>query len=167
MKIWHLAVAGVVLLAVGVIWLLRAVEAQRARGSDEEQIRHAIVAAAKAAERRDDATITRMISDDYKDSNGFRVDVARGQVRRVLREAREVTAYIPADSLSVTVDPDRRNASASFQVRFHATGARGEIKFDTPMQVRFVHEPVRYYLVFPGEEWRLASAEGYGAGFDW
>jgi len=167
MRPWHLgvAVAGVILAAL--LWLLHAVDAQRPKGSDTAQIRRVIVACAKAAMRRDSAAVNRHISNDYKDGLGLTADQARLQVGRVLGGAREVQVYIPLESEVIAIEPDRKHASARFDLQFRAVGSQpgADVSFRGALSVRFQKEPVRYFAIFPGEEWRIIAAEGYTPAF--
>jgi hypothetical protein len=167
MKRWHLAAAALVLLAVAGLWVWRAVEAQRPQGSDEAQIRALILDCARAAERRDARVLAHWISEEYRDANGFSAEIVQRQAARILANAREVRAFIPADSLTIQVGLDRDTASAAFSVQFRASGKNGELRFEGPLQLRLRREPVRYYLIFPGAEWRVAGVDGYSMDSAW
>src|SRR5213592_1795935 len=105
-------VAGAILIAF--LWLLHAVNAQRPKGTDAEQIHALIAACDKAASRRDSAAINRYISNEYKDGFGFRADQARLEVGRVLGSARQVQIFIPLSSERIVVEPGAHRASAGF-----------------------------------------------------
>jgi hypothetical protein len=161
-KFWQLGImlAGAVLIAL--LWLLHAVNAQRPKGGDAEQIRAVIAACDRAASRRDAATINRYLSNEYRDSFGFRADQARIEVGRVLGSARQVQIYVPRDSEAVSVNPDGRHAAARFELHLQTTGGQaGGLTYNGTLYLRLQKEPVRYFLVFPGSEWRITSAEGY------
>ena len=154
------ALVGVLLLG-GVVWLLRAVEAQRPHGSDEVQIRNLIALGARAAMKRDAETIRRLISDQYRDRLGLRAEQVRFQATRVLNENRQVTVYIPSERIEITVEPDHKHARARFDVQLQALGSQGaSTSFAGPIELDLVKEPVRYFWVFPGAEWRVVSVQG-------
>ena len=162
MKIWQLGVTIAAVVLVALLWLLRAVDAQRPIGSDTDQIRSLIAVCDKAAMRRDAATIGRYISKDYKDGFGLRADQARAEIGRILGSAREVRANIPLNSELSTVGPDRRQADASFELHLQTVGGQsGGLTYQGTLRLRLRKEPVRYFLLFPGEEWRILAAEGY------
>jgi hypothetical protein len=161
MKPWHIGLAIVVLAGGGLLWLLRAVAAQRPPGSDQDQIRALIATGARAAMRRDSDAIGRLVSPEYHDASGMRADPLRRQIRSFLADVREISVNIPQNSLVVAVDADRRHATAQFYLQFRTSGARGEMNFGNTLRLQLAKEPVRYYLVFPGAEWRVVSADGY------
>ncbi len=162
MKQSHLVAAAAVLLGGGFLWLWMAANGQRPRGTDTAQIRSMIARGARAAQRRDSATINRMISGNYTDGNGFRAEQLRAFVAKTLRESGSAQVYIPDESVSIQVEPGGKEAHASFHVRFQ--GAEGQFSgtpFDGTLTIRLKKEPVRYYWIFSGEEWRVMATEGY------
>ena len=161
MKFWQLGVmlAGAILIAF--LWLLHAVDVQRPKGSDENQIRALIAACDKAAARRGAGTINHFLSNEYKDSFGFRADQARVEIARVLGSARQVRIYIPLNSEAVIVEPDGRHAVARFDLQLQTMGGQGGgLTYNGTLQLRLQKEPVRYFILFPGAEWRIAGTEG-------
>jgi hypothetical protein len=167
MQRWHLGLAAVLLLLVGALWLLRAVENQRPRGTDAQQITALVASGARAAQARDPDALRRLVSNEYRDENGFRADAVRLQIGRVLGQAQQVRAYVPANSIVVQLEPDGQHATASFQIQFEANTRNGDLRFDGPINLRLAREPVRYFLVFPGHEWRIVSAGGYDSTLGW
>lgn len=165
MKPWYVVVVVGLLVGGGALWLLRAVDAQRPKGSDQAQIRALIAEGARSAMQRDASGIGRLVSNDYKDGHGFRAPVIRQQTARILNQSRTVKVYIPANSIAITVNPDGKHASAQFLLQFQASGSKGDLPFSGTLNLDLAKEPVRYYLAFPGEEWRVTSAEGYTPDF--
>ena len=39
-------------------------------------------------------------------------------------------------------------------------GQGGGLTYNGTLQLRLQKEPVRYFILFPGAEWRIAGAEG-------
>jgi hypothetical protein len=165
MKLWHIGVAGALLLLIGILWLVRAVDAQRPHGSDADQIRALVAEGGRAAMRRDPPALQRLVSANYKDSFGVNAETARRQAAAIVGRARHVTVDIPGQSLQVSVDPDGRHGTAIFPIRFEATGGDAPFSFQGTLTLRLAKEPVRYFLVFPGEEWRVIAVEGYSPDF--
>lgn len=161
MRRWQLAVGIAVVMAGAWIWLLRAVDAQRPKGSDTDQIRAVIARGARAAQRRDAATLRKLISDDWN-GLGLRAPQVRQQIGSVLARAQEVRVYIPDNTLRVTVDPDHRGAHAAFSLEFQALGGQVDLPaYRGILVLRLAREPVRYYWIFPGHEWRVVGQEGF------
>ena len=68
---------------------------------------------------------------------------------------------IPSTSIAITVNPDGRHADAHFLVHFESTGPQAVLPtFDGNLNLTLAKEPVRYYLFFPGQEWRVTAADG-------
>jgi hypothetical protein len=165
MKLWHFGVAAALILLAGIVWLVRAVDAQRPRGSDADQIRALVSRGLKAAERRDATTLGQLVSNDYKDSFGFRAETVRRQASAIIGRARQVTISVPGDQEVIQVEPGGRQGSVIFPIGFQAAGGDAPYSFQGTLTLRLAKEPVRYYLVFPGEEWRVVAVEGYSPDF--
>jgi hypothetical protein len=141
-----------------------AVRAQMPQGTDLEQVRELLIRGESAVERREIGEIMRLISPDYKDSNGFRRDTVRFMIGRNLREAESVEVTIPDRSLQIQVAPDGENATASFDVSVTVTPrGGGAIPHDARMSLQLRKEPSRIWGVFPTHAWRIIRADGYGA----
>jgi hypothetical protein len=165
MKLWHIAAGVGLLLVIGIVWLLRAVDAQRPHGSDTDQIKALVAEGNRAAIRRDAGTLGRLVSNNYKDSFGMPAETIRRQAAAVIGRARRVDLAIDASREAVTVDPDGRHGSVTFPVNFQATGGDAPYSFQGTLTLRLAKEPVRYFLVFPGEEWRVIAVDGYAPDF--
>ena len=165
MKLWHITAAAVLVLLGGVVWLLRAVDARRPHGSDTEQIRALVGEGARAATRRDSDTLSRLISNDYQDAFGFRADMVRRQASAIIGRAHHVDLYIDGHAINTSLEPDGHHGSVTFPVNFQASGGEMPYAFQGTLTLRLVKEPVRYFLVFPGEEWRVVAVEGYSPDF--
>lgn len=162
MKRWQIGV-GVVLIALlsGGIWLWRAIENQRPKGSDEDQIRSLIATGGRAANRKDPGTVNTLISDQWE-GFGMRADQMRPMVARFLKESGRTRAYIPSNSIAIEVEPEGQKAKASFKLQFQGENPDTSVPaFDGLVQVGLTKEPVRYYWVFPGREWRVTSTTGF------
>lgn len=158
-----LIAGGVVVLAVvlAALWVLRAVEAQRPKGTDEDQIRTLLMEAEAAAERGDSAGLTRYISESYRDNIGFSETSVKWQIRDYMRRFRFQEIVIPAEAIRVNVLPDGLRATAQFPLRGTVQGPSGTSSFQLDMTLSLAREPVYYFWIFPGAEWRITSAEGY------
>jgi len=158
---WIVGVAVVVLLAAGAVGVKAAVDAKRPRGSDVEQLQNLLVTGERAAERGDAGGIYRLISDRYEDNLGMRDTQMRYQIGRYLRERPNLQITIPSESVSVEVAPDGRTARVSFRVSASSQGDLGGDFRETTISFTAAKEPVTYYGFFPGEEWKVTSADGY------
>jgi hypothetical protein len=160
---WTAILIGLVLLAGAAFGVWRAVEAQRPQGTDEQQIRTMLFEGERAAERLDAAALGHLISDDYRDNLGMSDTSVKYEMRRYLKQQQSLEVDIPSESIDVNIEPDGKQASISFQARVAARTEGQASTFDLPMSLRLKKERVFYYWIFPGEEWRVTSAEGYGA----
>lgn len=147
---------GLILVAGGALGLKMAVDAQRPKGSDQEQIQTMLMDGEKAAKRKDAAGINRFISRDYSDGLGMTDTSLKYQVNDYLRRKSSFDITVPLESTQVMINPDGRTGTAQFIVRVNA-----ENSASFPMTLKLVKEPVHYFLFFPGEEWKVISAEGY------
>lgn len=154
------ALAGVALLALGAFGVMRAVDAQRPRGSDTQQLRTMLAQGEAAAERGDAPAIWRFISDDYSDNLGFSDTSVKYNIRAYLRDHKNMDLTIPSDRVNIHIDPDGRTGAMDFVVIVNSPGASGSGN-QIPISLRIRKEPVRYYWLFPGEEWKVLSADGY------
>ncbi|MCC2670412.1 MAG: hypothetical protein K0Q72_2883 [Armatimonadetes bacterium] len=166
---WKLmAVMGALLgLALGALVVKRAVDAQRPRGNDTEQIQSLLLKGETAAEQRNSQALGKLISDDYRDGLGMTETQMRYQISDYLRSHRAIDVDMPGNAIQVEVRPDGRSAQAKFHARVStqggtpdgSTNSGGTIDIDMTLQL--VKEPVHYFWVFPGEEWKIVSADGY------
>jgi hypothetical protein len=138
--------------------------AQRPKGTDVEQIRLLLVRGEQALEKRHLSEAMALVSKKYHDDEGLGCDSLRALTGRQLREARTVDINIPAHSLHIQLSRDGRRAVAQAHVDLRAA-SRYDTTFDqsADLSLEFVKEPVHYYLMFPGEEWRLVKMGGYQA----
>lgn len=148
--------------AVGVHW---AVEARRPRGDDFDQLRALIARGAAAAARREMRPLAAMIADDYRDPAGLTGPALRAQIARVMRQYRRIVVDIPAETLQVQVQQDRRSAYTQFEARLTFADETGERTVVGTYTVAWEKRPVRYLLFFPGEEWKVVSVSGYEPDF--
>jgi hypothetical protein len=153
--------AGTVLLGAGGFAVNAAVDARRPKGSDHEQIRFLLVDAQRAAERRDAPALNRWISEDYSDDLGLTRASVCYEVGRYLRSHRTITVVVPQQSLAVEVDPTGQSASAQVHasIAVESQAGRGGSELDFSLRLR--KEPVHYFGVFPGQEWRITWVGGY------
>ena len=158
------ALAAILALAAGALGVKTAVDAQRPQGTDEEQIARILVEGERAVEQRDAAGVNRFISENYRDNLGFSDTSVKFQIKDYLRSKRAIEITIPSSSVEIRVDPPSRTATARFRVsaRMDAPGGGGSAATDLDMGLTLARERVYYYWIFPGEEWKVTSADGYG-----
>lgn len=154
-------VLAVLVLAAGTFWVRQKVESLRPDGDDRAQILALVARGEAEAERRNAAGIGRLISRDYQDTAGNSHDRIRAQIHQYLIRWREVAIDIPSDLVRVEVSVGGREALAWFPVRMVGKLGGAEVSAQFDMSVRLGREPVRYLWVFPGEEWKVISADGY------
>ena len=156
------AVAVLALVLAGVGTKL-AVDAAHPRGSDQEQLERMLVDGQSAVERKDIPGVTRFISEDYRDSLGLSASSVKYQIGDYLRSHGALQLNIPSRSVEIQVNPDGKTGSVRFHVTATSASANGSSRSDMDMSLGVKKERVYYYVVFPGEEWRVTSAEGYAA----
>lgn len=158
MKNWKAMVLGVVVLSASALGVKAAVDARRPQGTDVDQLQAMLLQGEQAAEKGDAGGIHALISPNYRDDLGMKDTQLKYQVSRYLREHPGLELTIPTDSVQVDVAPDGKTATVDFVVS--ATSARGSAS-RVPIHLKMAKEPVFYYFVFPGEEWKVISASGY------
>jgi hypothetical protein len=150
----------VLVLAVGGFSLLRAVDAQRPKGTDAEQIQDMLYQGERAAERRDASAVSRLVSKDYNDGM-FNAARARYAIGDYLRRQRSIDITIPSESVSFQPGPGGKTGVVRFRLLLNGQSEGGPTSSAMNLTLTVVKEPVRYFGVFPGEEWRITSAGGY------
>lgn len=144
-----------------------AVDARRPKGSDTEQIEQLLLAGEAAAERRDAAALGRLVSRHYRDSSGFTAASLRYRIAEYLRRQQSIEIEIPLRSVRIRVDPGTKTAVAEFDLTLRTQAEGVSLRADLHPVLTLAREPVYYFGIFPGEEWRVTSAEGYqSAPFD-
>jgi len=103
-----------------------------------------------------------LISDNYRDSLGMTETQIRYQIMDYLRNHSAIEVDLPVSSIETELAPDGRTARVRFRVRVMARGSSQESVTEVDMALTLAREPVRYFWVFPGEEWKITAAEGYG-----
>ncbi len=156
-----LGLSAVILLAGVTLFVIRAVDARRPKGPDDYQLRQMLTNAAAAASRRDSGGVARYLSADYSDTTGLSATSMRYQIARYLREHAETAVEIPDESITIQIGPDGRTGTVEFRADISARGAGGEANSEVRLSLRVAKERVHYLLFFPGEEWRVTSADGY------
>jgi len=155
------ALAVVLALALSALWVNRTVASMRPKGSDQEQIQALLLKGEIAAENRNSGAMGRLISENYRDSLGMTETQIRYQIGDYLRSHASIDIDLPANSIQTELSPDGKTATVRFHARVSTRGqdAQGSMEID-PILV-MTKEPVHYLWVFPGEEWKVTSAEGY------
>lgn len=148
-------------LALAALAVIRAVDAQRPKGSDQQQIQALLLKGETAAEQRNSGALNRLISDNYRDSLGMTETQIRYQIIDYLRNHRSIDVEIPANSVQVQLAPDQRTGTLRFHARVTAQGESSQNSMDIDMTCGVAKEPVRYFWVFEGAEWKVTSADGY------
>lgn len=153
-------IAGLVAVAAAAWGVHAAVEARRPRGSDTLQILRMLQQGEAAAERRDVSGITRFVSPDYRDTVGMNAERLRFQIADYFRRrTAPLEVEIPSRAVLVQVEPGGRLAAVQFPLLLGGTGEGAAPEMRLTLRLR--KEQVFYYWLFPGEEWRITSAEGY------
>ena len=150
-----------VLLAAGALGVKLAVDAQRPKGTDVEQIREMLRQGEAAAERAQAGGITKFISEDYQDSLGMTDSSLKYQIRDYMKRNGSMEITVPERSIEIRVSPDGKRATASFQVSASTQREGGRFSSDVEMSIGLAKEAVHYFVIFPGEEWKVVSADGY------
>ena len=115
METWDSRKTGVlvVLLALATVAALYwSSLAQRAKGTDLEQIRLVMVRGERALEERHMSEAMALVSKTYHDDEGLRFEQLRALVGNQLRQAERVDINVPARMLNVQVDRDGKHATA-------------------------------------------------------
>lgn len=154
--------AAVLVVALGALLLKRAIDAQRPKGTDVEQIQSVLLKGEAAAERKDAAAMGRLISDNYRDNLGMTETQIRYQIADYMRNHSAIEVDLPANSIQTELGPDGRTARVRFRVRVATRSSESQGTTDLEMALTMAKEPVHYFWIFPGEEWKVTSAEGYG-----
>ncbi len=169
-------IAGSVVLFVlgGGLWVKRAVDAQRPQGSDEEQLRRMLYEGERAAEQRNAAGVNKFLSEDYRDGLGMSDSSLKYQIREYLSRRSNLDVVIPSERVQVYIAPDGATGTVTFPLAIltpggsQPTGAESAAASMPASQMTLTlgvrKERVHYFFVFPGEEWRVVSADGYDAG---
>jgi hypothetical protein len=178
MKIVVITVTALALLGGGSLWVMRAVDAKRPQGTDEDQLRRLVYIGETAAEQHNSVSINRLISEDYRDSLGMSDTSLKYQIREYLSQRRAIDVVIPSERVVVYIAPDGKTGTITFPMTVMnpqtapAPGSPGNPQFpaaastggDMTLTLGVRKERVHYFYVFPGEEWKVTSAEGYSTG---
>lgn len=158
-------IAAVIVLALVLagVGTKMALDAARPKGTDQEQIARMLVQGQAAVERKDVPGVTRFISEDYRDGLGFSASSVKYQIGDYLRRKGALQLNIPSRSVEIIVSPDGQTASARFHVSAIAASPNGSNQTEMDMSLQLKKEKVYYYVLFPGHEWKVTSADGYGA----
>lgn len=158
-------VVGVLVLGLGAsLFVWRTVEAQRPRGTDTEQLQRMLYEGERAAERKDAGGVTRYISNDYQDAVGLSDSAVRYEIASYIRRQRQTDLTIPGESVQINIDPSGKTGTVAFQMEVRTQGESGGTNTNSlGMTLRVAKEPVRYLWLFPGEEWKVVSSEGYSS----
>jgi hypothetical protein len=152
-------VCAVVLLGAAA-WLR--VLAQGPGGTDAQQILAQIERGKIAAEQRNSGALMRLVSPHYKDEGGIANRPQLGyMVQQQFRDAQQVEVTIPMNDLHIIIAPSGREATVTGKMELRITGAQGEVQNSTlTPTLLWRKEPIRRFLVFPAEEWRVVKAVG-------
>ena len=146
------------LLGAAAFGVMRAVDAQRPKGTDTEQLLRMLAQGEAAAERRDAPSVCRLISENYSDSLGFSDSSVKYNIRSYIQEHRTIELTIPREKIQVRISPDGKTGNVDFLLIQHSRGGGAA---EMPISLKVAREPVHYFLMFPGEEWRVTAADGY------
>ena len=153
---------GIVALVMAGVGVKLAVDACRPRGTDLEQIQSIVRTGTDAANRQDPAGIGKVISPNYRDSLGMSKPSLQYEINDFFRRHGAVRVTVSEESIRVSMQPDGTTATVTFHASIAAPSGdnSGSLEIDPALKV--AKERVHYYLFFPGEEWKVVSAENYG-----
>ncbi len=157
--VWALGV--LVLLLAGGQGLKAAIDAQRPKGTDIQQLMRMLVDGQAASERGSASGITHFIAEDYRDGFGMNAPRLRYSIVDFFRRQRVKEMLIPSSGVQIRIDPGGESGTVQFPVRMSLVGPGGDSSQEFTLRLRMQKEPVRYFGVFPGAEWRVTSADGY------
>jgi hypothetical protein len=157
-----LSLGAVLLLGSGTLAVRTAVLAKHPKGDDAAQIRRLVLQGEEAARRKDATAIGRLISEDYQDGLGMRAPQIRLQVREAFRSSQSIQVSVPPEQVEVEIDQNGATGTVWLNVNVASQSAESRSFNNMSLTLRVAKEPVRYYWLFPGAEWRVTSAEGYG-----
>jgi len=161
-----LVVLAVIAVLAGLAYGVKvAVDAKRPKGTDDEQIRRMLYEGEQAAERRDAAGVSRYMSNDYDDGT-FRAAQIRYQIGQWFRDNSSVDVEIPSETIETEIDPGGQTARVQFRMTVGRRGVNGNSGAEMEVVLRLKKDPVYYFGVFPGREWRVVSAGGWQAILD-
>ena len=130
-------------------------------GTDEQQIVAQIRLGQQAAQMLSSKGLMRVGSASDKDENGITRPLLGQQARDALREAQSLEVTIPMNQLRIQVESGRTEASSTFPLEVRYTDKQGGAHtLSMNPALRWRKEPVRRFLLFPGEEWQVVRAEG-------
>jgi hypothetical protein len=159
-----LGVLALLLAGGAALGIKLAVDAQRPKGTDAEQIQWMLYHAERAAERLQPAPLQKLIAKEYSDALGANGPRMRLEIMHYLRQQTSLEVEIPAEAIRIEVAPDGRTATAGFPIRVTTQGQGGSGRTDAVLSLSLVKEPVHYFFLFRGEEWRVKSVAGYAPG---
>jgi len=146
-------------LVAGFGWLWHRAEQRRPQGSDLEQIQALVLEARDDAGRRDASAVLRHVSRHYRDPNGFTYPILARQVRRILAEQ---DPSIVAEVQSIRLEAGGERATADVYVRVTGDPGVAPLPIDTTLHLSLAKEQVRFYVLFPGRQWKVTAVTGYG-----
>src|SRR5438552_846695 len=117
------AIAATIMVLIaggGALALKAAIDAQRPKGTDEDQIQQMLVEAPAAAMRRDAGTVCKYVSSNYQDSNGFNDARLKYEIHSYLGRHGGIQVDIPHDSIQVAIAPDGRTGNVKFEMNVSA-----------------------------------------------
>jgi hypothetical protein len=135
-----------------------AIDGQRPHGTNTEQIMQILHDGEHAAERRSAAGVAKYLAETYEDSLGNNKDRMRFLIRDAIGRYRGLDVTLNVGEIQI--DPGGQSATVTLLVGLNGEG-EGPINSNTSLALRLVKERVYYYWLFPGEEWRVQSADGY------
>lgn len=157
----NVILAVILIIACAAFGVKVAADAQRPRGTDVLQLQRMLMEGEAAVEARRAAGVNKFISNDYQDSLGMSDTSLKYQIRGYLQERQAVELTIPTEGIAINVHPSGKTGTVQFQVAVTSQSEGNRVVNQHNLSLRVAKEPVYYYWVFPGEEWRVTSAEGY------
>lgn len=153
------AAALATLLLGGLAWLWWLSRAPA--GTDAQQILAQIQRGQQAVGERNAGALMRLVSPHYRDENGFTRPALSYAAMQQFRTVQRIEIAIPLNDLRIQVAPNRLDATSTGRVELRVSDSEGAARDLTlNLTIQWRKEPVRHYLLFPAEEWRVIRAAG-------
>ena len=123
---------------------------------DQQQIANQMDSAVNAANAHNVGGIMAVISADYRDDNGYNVDLLHALLTRGLRDTPGLHASL--SSPQITVNGDQASSTAFLTV---VDQQSGHTLYSQEITLQWRKEHAHAFLIFPTDEWLVVGAS-YG-----
>jgi hypothetical protein len=149
----RLVVLSIAILALGALYAAATISA-RPDGTDEGQIRAALVDAINAMNHGHVTSAMSVVSPDYKDSTGFTRERLWLLANRAAENRKEWTAMV------TQIKPRVEGNDASVSITLRVTMASGHETHDYPITLTMRREDSRAWLLVPTRRWHILGSTG-------